>query len=63
MAKLQGLIFEEELIREETIFEVSLKQLLKFVFPEVGICARSSPGVSSPIPAVLRDPLELEYGP
>lgn len=42
VAKLQGLIFEEELIREETCFEVSLKQLLKSVFPKVGICARLS---------------------
>lgn len=42
MAKLQGLIFEEELMSVETCFEVSLKQLLKSLFPEVGICARLS---------------------
>lgn len=40
VAKLQGLIFEEELLREEACFKVSLKQLLKSIFPKVGICAR-----------------------
>lgn len=42
VAKLQDLIFEEELIREETCFEVALKQLLRSVFPKMGIWARLS---------------------
>lgn len=51
VAKLQGVIFEEELIREETCFEVFLKQLLKS-FPKVWICARlSQSGCCSPSPS------------
>jgi len=42
VAELQGLIFEEELIKEQMCFMVSLKQLLESVFLEVWICARLS---------------------
>lgn len=42
VAKLQGLIFEEELIKEEVCFMVSLKQLLKSIFLKVWVCARLS---------------------
>ena len=50
MAKLQGLIFEEELIREEMCCMVSLKQLLKSVFLKVWICARLSHPKSTLLP-------------
>lgn len=55
MAKLQGLIFEEGLIREEVCFMVSLKQLLKSVFLKVWICAR----LSHPKSRLLPPPSQL----
>lgn len=50
MAKLQGLILEEELIREEMCSMVSLKQLLKSIFLKVWICARLSQPKSRLLP-------------
>lgn len=70
MAKLQGLIFEEGLIREEVCFMVSLKELLKSIFLKVWICARLSRPKSRLLPPPpscamcwLREPMGLDMVP